>query len=145
MEGKDQNGRLLPQGNGFYKATTTLKHYALNNTEGFSNTDPNGRLNGSSNADDRSIREYYTMPFRKIVQASQNGAVMSSYNEINGVPSAANSYLNDTLMRETFGLQGTSPATATRSTRLIPPSLAARWLRAYRDGRRAVRVYARLG
>ena len=46
------------------------------------------------------------MPFRKIVQASQHGAVMSSYNEINGVPSAANSYLNDTLMRETFGLQG---------------------------------------
>jgi beta-glucosidase len=106
MEGKDQNGRLLPEGNGFYKATTTLKHYALNNTEGFANTDPNGRLNGSSNADDRSIREYYTMPFRKIVQASQNGAVMSSYNEINGVPSAANTYLNDTLMRETFGLQG---------------------------------------
>ena len=106
MEGKDQNGRLLPEGNGFYKATTTLKHYALNNTEGTSNADPNGRLNGSSNTDERSIREYYTMPFRKIVQASQNGAVMSSYNEINGVPSAANTYLNDTLMRETFGLQG---------------------------------------
>jgi beta-glucosidase len=106
MEGKNENGRLLPQGDGFYKATTTLKHYAMNNTEGTSNADPNGRLNGSSNADDRSIREYYTMPFRKIVQASQNGAIMSSYNEINGVPSAANTYLNDTLMRETFGLQG---------------------------------------
>ena len=106
MEGKNEHGRLLPQGDGFYKATTTLKHYALNNTEGFANTDPNGRLNGSSNTDERSIREYYTMPFRKIVQASQNGAIMSSYNEINGVPSAANTYLNDTLMRETFGLQG---------------------------------------
>ncbi len=106
MEGKDENGKLLPQGHGFYKTTTTLKHYALNNTEGTSNTDPNGRLNGSSNADERSIREYYTMPFRKIVQASQPGAIMSSYNEINGVPSAANTHLNDTLMRETFGLQG---------------------------------------
>lgn len=106
VEGKDPNGRLLPEGDGFYKATTTLKHYALNNTEGFSNSDPNGRLNGSSNTDDRSIREYYTMPFRKIVQSSQSGAIMSSYNEINGVPSAANAYLNDTLMRETFGLQG---------------------------------------
>ncbi|HEY1517525.1 MAG TPA: glycoside hydrolase family 3 C-terminal domain-containing protein [Solirubrobacteraceae bacterium] len=106
MEGKNESGQLLPQGDGFYKATTTLKHYALNNTEGFANTDPNGRLNGSSNTDERSIREYYTMPFRKIVQASQNGAIMSSYNEINGVPSAANTYLNDTLMRETFGLQG---------------------------------------
>ncbi|MGZ4218556.1 MAG: glycoside hydrolase family 3 C-terminal domain-containing protein [Solirubrobacteraceae bacterium] len=106
MEGKDEDGRLLRAGDGFYKATTTLKHYAMNNTEGTSNADPNGRLNGSSDADDRSIREYYTMPFRRIVQASQNGAIMSSYNEINGVPSAANTYLNDTLMRETFGLQG---------------------------------------
>jgi beta-glucosidase len=106
MEGKDESGRLLRQGDGFYKATTTLKHYALNNTEGFSNSDPNGRLNGSSDADDRSIREYYTMPFRKIVQATQNAAIMSSYNEINGVPSAANTYLNDRLMRQTFGLEG---------------------------------------
>src|SRR5919204_362800 len=106
MEGKNENGQLLPEGDGFYKATTTLKHYALNNTEGTSNSDPNGRLNGSSDTDDRSIREYYTMPFRKIVQSSQNGAIMSSYNEINGVPSAANAYLNDTLMRETFGFQG---------------------------------------
>ncbi|WP_203919079.1 glycoside hydrolase family 3 C-terminal domain-containing protein [Rugosimonospora africana] len=106
MEGKDPNGQLLPQGNGFYKTTTTLKHYTMNNTEGTSNADPNGRLNGSSNADDRAIREYYTMPYRKIVQQDQNAAVMSSYNEINGVPSAANAYLNDTLMRETFGFQG---------------------------------------
>src|SRR5262249_33860556 len=106
MEGKDQDGQLLPDGNGFYKATTTLKHYALNNTEGTSNADPNGRLNGSSNTDERSIREYYTMPFRKIVQSSQNGAIMSSYNEINGVPPAANDYRNDTLRREPFGFQG---------------------------------------
>src|SRR6266540_4657532 len=54
---------------------------------GMEGKDQNGQLNGSSNADDRSIREYYTMPFRKIVQAYQNGAIMSSYNEINGVPS----------------------------------------------------------
>jgi beta-glucosidase len=106
MEGKDQNGRLLPAGNGFFKTTTTLKHYALNNTEGTSNADPNGRLNGSSNTDERSIREYYTMPFRKIVQAAQNGAIMSSYNEVNGVPAAANTDLITTLMRETFGFQG---------------------------------------
>jgi beta-glucosidase len=106
MEGKDANGDLLPEGDGFYKTTTTLKHYAMNNTEGTSNADPNGRLNGSSDADERAIREYYTMPFRKIVQDDQNGAVMSSYNEINGVPSAANTFLNDTLMRETFGFQG---------------------------------------
>jgi beta-glucosidase len=106
MEGKNEKGQLLPQGGGFYKATTTLKHYTMNNTEGYSSSDPNGRLNGSSNADERAIREYYTMPYRKIVQATQQGAVMSSYNEVNGTPSAADAYLNTTLMRETFGLQG---------------------------------------
>jgi beta-glucosidase len=106
MEGKDMNGVLLPDGNGFYKATTTLKHYALNNTEGSGSGDPNGRLNVDTHADERTIREYYTMPFRKIIQASQNGAIMSSYNSVNGDPAAANVHLIDTLGRETFGFQG---------------------------------------
>ncbi len=33
MEGKDENGQLLPGGDGFYKTTTTIKHYAMNNSE----------------------------------------------------------------------------------------------------------------
>ena len=107
--------------NGFYKATTTLKHYALNNTEGTSNGDPNGRLNGSSNTDDRSIREYYTMPFRKIVQSSQNGAIMSSYNEINGVPVGGQRVPERHAdARDVRPRRATSPATATRSTRSTP-------------------------
>jgi beta-glucosidase len=106
MEGKDQNGQLLPDGDGFYKATTTLKHYALNNTEGSGSGDPNGRLNVDTHADERTIREYYTMAFRKIIQSSQNGAIMSSYNSVNGDPAAANVHLIDTLGRQTFGFQG---------------------------------------
>ncbi len=106
MEGKDTNGQLVAEGNGFYKATTTLKHYALNNTEGTSSGDPNGRLNVDTHADERTIREYYTMPFRKIIQSSQNGAIMSSYNSVNGDPAAANVHLIDTLGRQTFGFEG---------------------------------------
>ncbi len=106
MEGKDQNGNLLPDSGGFYKTLTTLKHYVGNNSEGTSSSDPNGRLNGSSNMDDRTLREYYTMPFRLITGDSQQGSVMSSYNEVNGTPSAASTYLNDTLMRQTFGFEG---------------------------------------
>ena len=86
------------------------------------------------------------MPFRKIVQASQNGAIMSSYNEINGVPSAANTYLNDTLMRETFGLQGyfTGDCDAVNQVNTRHHwQPAGFW--AHRDRRRAVRVHARLG
>lgn len=99
MEGKDQNGDLLPEGGGFYKTLTTLKHYVGNNSEV-------NRLNGTSNMDDRTLREYYTMPFRLITQDSQQGSIMSSYNEVNGTPSAASTYLNDTLMRQTFGFEG---------------------------------------
>src|SRR4051812_19641854 len=33
MEGKDQQGRLLPEGGGYPKAITTLKHFAANNSE----------------------------------------------------------------------------------------------------------------
>ena len=99
MEGKDMNGNLLPAGNGYYKTTTTIKHYAMNNSEV-------NRRAGSADADDRTIREYYTKAFRGVVQASQPGAVMSSYNSVNGVPTAADPYLIDTLMRQTFGFQG---------------------------------------
>ena len=106
MEGKDSSGQLLPDANGYYKATTTLKHYAANNTEGTSNADPNGRLNVDTHEDERTLREYETMPFRKIIQASQNGAIMSSYNSVNGDPASANVHLIDTLARETFGFEG---------------------------------------
>jgi beta-glucosidase len=106
MEGKDSNGQLLTDANGYYKATTTLKHYAANNTEGSGNGDPIGRLNVDTHEDERTLREYETMPFRKIIQSSQNGAIMSSYNSVNGDPASANVHLIDTLARETFGFEG---------------------------------------
>ena len=56
--------------------------------------------------DDRTLREYYTHAFRGIVQATQPGSVMSSYNRVNGVPAAADPYLIDTLLRQTFGFEG---------------------------------------
>ena len=99
MEGKDKDGKLLPGANGFHKTATTLKHYAANNSEV-------NRLTGSSDMDDRTLREYYTHAFRGIVQASQPGSVMSSYNRVNGVPAAADPYLIDTLLRQTFGFDG---------------------------------------
>ena len=64
------------------------------------------RRSGSADADDRTIREYYTKAFRGVVEDSQPGAVMSSYNSVNGVPTAADPYLIDTLMRQTFGFLG---------------------------------------
>jgi beta-glucosidase len=99
MEGKDSQGRLLPAGGGYLKTTTTIKHFAMNNSEV-------NRRTGSSDTDQRTLREYYTAQFRKIIQDAQPGAVMSSYNRVNGVPAAANVQLMDTLARETFGFDG---------------------------------------
>lgn len=96
MEGKDMNGQLLDKYN---KTITTLKHYAANNSEF-------NRLNGNSVMDERSLREYYTSAFKGIVQKSDVGSVMSSYNRVNGIPSPVSVHLTDTLLRQTWGFNG---------------------------------------
>ena len=99
MEGKDQNGNLLPQGAGFQKTDTTIKHFAANNSEF-------NRLTGSSDMDERTLREYYTAQFKGVIQQAHPASIMSAYNEVNGVPSPANAHLIDTLARETYGFNG---------------------------------------
>jgi beta-glucosidase len=99
MQGQDQQGQLLPQGGGYLKTITTIKHFAANNSEF-------NRLTGSSNMDERTLREYYTAQFKQIIQQSHPGSIMSAYNEVNGTPSAADVHLIDTLARQTFGFTG---------------------------------------
>lgn len=99
MQGQDQQGRLLPQGGGYLKTVATLKHYAANNSEV-------NRLDGSSDMDERTLREYYTEAFKLIVEHSHPGAMMAAYNSVNGVPAPANDHLIDTLARQTFGFGG---------------------------------------
>jgi beta-glucosidase len=99
IEGKATDGKLLPDGNGYKKLLTTIKHYAANNSEV-------NRRTGSSDMDDRTLREYYTKAFRGIVQDADPASVMSSYNRANGTPVSADPYMIDTLMRETFGVKG---------------------------------------
>jgi len=99
MEGKDRRGQPLLEGRGFLKVATTLKHYAANNSEF-------NRRNGSSDMDERTLREYYTAQFRAIVQASSPASIMTAYNAVNGTPVSASVYLLDTLARETFGFGG---------------------------------------
>src|SRR4051794_5685359 len=121
MEGKDEDGKLLGHGEGYYKTLTTIKHYAANNSEV-------NRRSGSSDMDDRTLREYYTAAFRDVVRNSDPGSVMSSYNSVNaigqvpltggtsakpgeknnptGAPTASDPYLIDTLLRQTFGFNG---------------------------------------
>lgn len=99
LQGEDQSGRLLPQGGGYLKAVATLKHFPADNSE-------IDRLGGSSAIDERTLREYYTAPFRQIIAQSHPGAIMSAFRAINGTPAPASVRLNDQLARETFGFGG---------------------------------------
>ncbi|WP_437995746.1 glycoside hydrolase family 3 C-terminal domain-containing protein [Sorangium sp. So ce185] len=99
MEGKDQRGRPLPEGRGYLKVNTTLKHYTANNSEF-------NRRRGSSDMDERTLREYYTAQFRDVIRAADPASIMSAYNRVNGVPVAASIQLKEVLARSTFGFRG---------------------------------------
>ena len=99
LQGQTRHGVLPKSANGYYKAIATLKHYAANNSEV-------NRRSGSSDMDQRTLREYYTAQFQSIVEQAHPGSIMSSYNEVNGVPAAASVQLMNDLARETFGFTG---------------------------------------
>jgi beta-glucosidase len=99
MQGQTQQGQLLPGSDGYLKTVSTIKHFTGNNSEV-------NRLTGSSDMDDRTLLEYDTKAFRDVVAQSHPGSVMSAYNEVNGTPAPADEYLNDTLLRQTFGFSG---------------------------------------
>ena len=65
---------------------STIKHFALNQQE-------YDRHGTSSNADERTINEIYFPTFRKAVEKAGVGAVMTSYNPINGTHAAENPWL----------------------------------------------------
>jgi beta-glucosidase len=104
--GLTDRARLPLQSGGYLKTITTIKHYALNNTEGDRLGDNTNRLKGKSVIDERALREYYTQQFKQIIEQAHPGSIMSSYNGVSGIPAAANVHLTDTLARQTFGFGG---------------------------------------
>ncbi|KAI8805701.1 glycoside hydrolase superfamily [Cladochytrium replicatum] len=75
----------------------TAKHYIGNEQE-------HGRNTGTSIIDDRTLREVYLLPFKAAVDAGV-GAVMCSYNKLNGTYACENSRLMDILKSE-LGFKG---------------------------------------
>ncbi len=55
---------------------------------------------------ERELRENFFPPFRAIVRHTSIGAVMPSYNEIDGVPSHANQWLLRGVLRKEWGFKG---------------------------------------
>ncbi|MBB3033678.1 glycoside hydrolase family 3 N-terminal domain-containing protein [Alteriqipengyuania lutimaris] len=55
---------------------------------------------------ERELRENFFPPFREVVRRTSIGAVMPSYNEIDGIPSHANTWLLGQVLRREWGFDG---------------------------------------
>jgi beta-glucosidase len=97
LQGADRNG--APLVGQMKKVNATIKHYVANNSE-------RNRLDGGATTSMRALREYFTAPYREIIQDANASSVMGAYSTLNGDPSSWSSYLNDTLLRQTYGLDG---------------------------------------
>ncbi|KAL2839371.1 xylan 1,4-beta-xylosidase Talaromyces emersonii [Aspergillus pseudoustus] len=81
------------------KIIATAKHYAGYDIESWHN---HSRLGNDMIITPQELAEYYMPPFITAVRDAQVRSVMCSYNAVNGVPSCANQYFLQTLLRETF-------------------------------------------
>ncbi|MEV0669617.1 glycoside hydrolase family 3 C-terminal domain-containing protein [Mycobacterium sp. NPDC050441] len=77
----------------------SLKHFAANNAE-------HDRMRASSDVDLRTLREIYLRSFEIAVRQGRPWTVMCSYNRINGVHAAENTWLLTTVLRDEWGFDG---------------------------------------
>ncbi len=95
LQGKGRS-RLLTPGHVF----ATLKHLT-------GHGQPESGTNvGPAPVSERELRENFFPPFEQVVKRTGIEAVMASYNEIDGVPSHANRWLLDHVLRGEWGFRG---------------------------------------
>lgn len=82
------------------KVIATCKHFAGYDLETWHGND---RIAYDAVISAQDLAEYYTPPFQSCVRDAHAGAVMCSYNAVNGVPSCANPYLLQDVLREHYG------------------------------------------
>lgn len=82
------------------KVVATLKHFAAHGQpESGTNCAP-------ANISERVLRETFLMPFKEAIQEAGVISIMPSYNEIDGIPSHANEWLLNDVLREEWGFNG---------------------------------------
>lgn len=79
--------------------SATVKHFAANNSE-------YDRHRINSVVDERTLRELYLPAFEAAVKEAHVGAVMDSYNLINGEHATQNGHLNNEILKKEWGFQG---------------------------------------
>lgn len=82
------------------RVLATLKHFAAHGA-------PEAGMNcGPVNVSMRELREVYLPPFKNAIDEAGVISVMASYNEIDGVPSHANRWLLQDVLRDEWGFEG---------------------------------------
>ena len=79
--------------------SATVKHFVGNNSEF-------ARHTSDSQIDERALREIYMPIFEAAVKEAHVGAVMSSYNLINGTHASANPYFTRDVLKGEWGFDG---------------------------------------
>jgi beta-glucosidase len=87
--------------NGMQKqgVSATIKHFLANNSEFL-------RHDSDSVIDERTLREIYLPAFEAAVKQAHVGAIMDSYNLINGTHATQNGYFNIEVVRKQWGFDG---------------------------------------
>ena len=92
------------QGDGTYHdkkhVLATLKHFAAHGQP------ESGSNCGPGNFSERLLRDVFLFPFREVIAKAKPASVMPSYNEIDGVPSHANRWLLQEVLRAEWGFTG---------------------------------------
>ncbi|KAJ6160331.1 hypothetical protein N7470_003727 [Penicillium chermesinum] len=85
------------------KIIATAKHFAGYDIENWGN---HSRLGNDLSITQQDLAEYFTPQFVAAVRDAKVHSVMASYNAVNGVPSSANPFLLQTLLRDAWEFGG---------------------------------------
>ena len=98
VEGLQGTGRVRTLGPG--KVFATLKHLTGHGQP------ESGTNTGPAPISERTLRENFFPPFEQVIRRTGIEAVMPSYNEIDGLPSHANTWLLGNVLRGEWGYDG---------------------------------------
>jgi beta-glucosidase len=79
--------------------SSTIKHYILNNSEYL-------RHDSNSVVDERALREIYLPSFEAAIKTAHVGALMDSYNLVDGLHATQNPFINIEVIRKEYGFKG---------------------------------------
>ncbi len=83
----------------YLKVVATPKHFTANNEE-------HNRFYCNAVFSERSLREYYLVPFEYAVKEGKAQSIMTAYNAINGIPCTVNKKLLQEILRNEWGFDG---------------------------------------